>query len=232
MSNYTKTVIASQRRISDARSILHSLINRQNRMCADLASLRQDYTITDVETFREETTRMRDELTMALDDAYERHDAAVRLIEEHVREVHGNRVTLEDAKHAVQHLSEWSAASDAIDERVAAAVAERDPDNVGTGMIYSAYDLKDGLPQDNLDTVFAHGSYWVKVEGCDYFGNGESYQSEATVTDPTMLDLAIHANASIPVTGDRHHCFFEGARVLSIPGGWDEPGVIVLHFGS
>lgn len=229
MTTYTKLVIESQTNLVNARTRLQEIVSQQNSMCAGLASLRSDYTVTDLETFRERIRSLRDEVTCALDDAYEAHDAAVDLIEERIRERAGLPTREEEAK---TEGDRWIAASRAIHARITAAVKERDPDNVSAGMIYSAYDLKDDIPQDNLDTVFAHGSYWVTVEGCDYFGNGESYKSEATVTDPTMLDLAIHANASMPVTGDRHHIFFEGARVLSIPGGWDEPGVIVLHFGS
>lgn len=93
---------------------------------------------------------------------------------------------------------------------------------------YSAYDSDENdIPVDNLDDVFAYGAYVVEVKGNDFFGNGASYTSDVII-NPRWKDLAVCANESVDVTGDRQHYFFEGATVARV----GNPGVIRLHFGS
>lgn len=129
-----------------------------------------------------------------------------------------------------------------IQDRVDAAIAENDVGKTGfikklqrgerlDVVIYSAYenDVENDIPIDNLDEIPHRGTF-VVVNDYDSFwdstgGNGESYISEP-VTDPTWLELAIHANESMHVTGDYHHCFLENVQVV------DNGKALKLSFGS
>ena len=75
---------------------------------------------------------------------------------------------------------------------------------------YSAYrsDSKD-LPINNLNRVAVKGKVVFVAEHNDFWGEGESYESEV-VENPTWLQVAVLANAMMKTTGDLHHSFLEG----------------------
>lgn len=94
-------------------------------------------------------------------------------------------------------------------------------------VVYSAYKTDaEGLPINNLNDVAIQGTV-VLIQGYDDFwgiGGGKDYKSEP-ITNPTWLQLAVLANASILTTGDYHHVFLEGVHEVS-------PGVYQFSFGS
>jgi hypothetical protein len=102
-------------------------------------------------------------------------------------------------------------------------------------VIYSAYEVKDDLPVDNLDEVAFEGTFTVVGEYDEFWDGhggmlrestercGREYKSEP-ITNPTWLQLAVLANESIITTNDRHHVFFEIAK--------QQQDRIYLSFGS
>lgn len=107
-------------------------------------------------------------------------------------------------------------------------------------VIYSAYEVVDDMPVNNLDDIAFKGTfvvtgdydkYWDGMGGWHKAATG--YQSEPktggayesyTITDPTWLELAVLANECIISTNDLHHVFFEGAE--------QKEDVLRLYFGS
>ena len=94
---------------------------------------------------------------------------------------------------------------------------------------YSEYDEETDTPIDNLDEVPFEGTFVVVADYWDFWdstgGNGEIYISEP-VTNPTWLELTLLANEAMHVTGDYHHCFFEGVNLM------DDGKALKLSFGS
>ena len=95
---------------------------------------------------------------------------------------------------------------------------------------YSAYECAENphRPVDNLDEVPVTGKVKVVAPATWCNDAGENYESDI-LESPTYLELAVLANESIKVTGDRHHIFFEGVLVRR-----EEDGVkiVEMYFGS
>jgi len=85
-------------------------------------------------------------------------------------------------------------------------------------VIYSCYKYSDDeekkcLGHHDLDAVALEGGpYEVFRGGDDYYsinsGNGKSYTSKVTYTNPTYLQLVLECNKGIEATGDFQHVFF------------------------
>jgi hypothetical protein len=104
----------------------------------------------------------------------------------------------------------YDAAMERIELRVMAGVFASGQRRVR--VVYSAYDEdEDGVPVDNLDEVAVRGKCVLVGPANEYFGGPRSREYRSGVLeDPTWLQVAVHANAAIAVTRDRHHLFLEG----------------------
>ena len=90
-------------------------------------------------------------------------------------------------------------------------------------VVYSAYEKES---EDNLDEIPCRGEFQIiAVHHSDFWGKGKDYVSES-IRNPTWLDIAVHANASIPITGDHHHIYLEGIRPVK------KKKIMFLCFGS
>lgn len=124
-----------------------------------------------------------------------------------------NIKTEEQVEKEKQEAEDWKvkyrAAVDPMHEKVRKAIEANGQECI---VIYSAYSSKDDIPVDNLDTIAMQGNCVFVDSGDDFFGNGESYESDVFY-NPTWLDVAVIANEMILKTGDKHHCFLEGIYV-------------------
>jgi len=91
-------------------------------------------------------------------------------------------------------------------------------------VIYSAYDVIDDLPVNNLHEIPYRGTFTVVAEHDDFWDGmgsgwvgdtesmseprGRNYES-VVVTDPTWLALSVLANQAIIATNDLHHVYLE-----------------------
>lgn len=121
------------------------------------------------------------------------------------------------------NFDKWMARAHSMEQRVDEACIAAGHKNVV--VIYSAYALDaDEYQTDNLDEVAAEGTFRLFSRHDDFWGKGKDYLSEEEITNPTWLQVAVHANASIHVTGDYHHVFLEGVEVNG--------NRLIMHFGS
>lgn len=103
--------------------------------------------------------------------------------------------------------------------------------NLNLDSEYSAWGKdKRGNPIYNLNEVATKGKVMVVAEGDEFFGGrkSKSYQS-SILENPTWLDLYKESHDVMKMTGDEHHCFFEGFRIKEIKNGIK---VIELVMGS
>lgn len=141
---------------------------------------------------------------------------------------------------------------DAINDKVDAAIVASGENNkeefikrltrgVAKLVIYSAYEVVDDMPINNLDDVAFKGTfvvtgfydrYWDGMGGWYKFATGYKNESKSggayksdPITDPTWLQLAVLANECIIATNDLHHVFFEGIDA-------NGDGTLRLLFGS
>jgi hypothetical protein len=113
----------------------------------------------------------------------------------------------------------YEEALDRIELRVMAGVYASGQRRVR--VCYSAYEEDgSGVPLDNLDQVAVKGRCVLVGPADEYFGGPRSreYRSEV-LENPTWLQVAVHANAAIAVTRDRHHVFLEGLWPPGTGGG-------------
>jgi len=96
-------------------------------------------------------------------------------------------------------------------EKIRARIAERI-----TGecvILYDAFGLDEsGMPIDNLDMIAYRGTARLVDDCNDYFDG-------PVLTTPTWLEIAIHANAIMIATGDRHHVWLDGVYENEIDDG-------------
>jgi hypothetical protein len=78
---------------------------------------------------------------------------------------------------------------------------------------YSAYEVVDDVPVDNLDDVPIKGKIKFVQNHDEFWGKGKHYVSEV-VESPTWLDICVLADEMIKATGDFHHHFLEGVGVV------------------
>lgn len=135
-------------------------------------------------------------------------------------------ITAERKKTKLE-INEYHRRTNRMQELVEEACREFGDEDIP--VIYSAWmsyaDKEHNLPISNLFDVAFLGEYTVRSCPYAWLGEGGVEFTYGPVVNPTWLDLAVLANASIITTGDRHHCFFEGANL-------NENGDIVLGFGS
>lgn len=132
---------------------------------------------------------------------------------------------------------EYSTLLNEMTDRVDAAIVASGEDNkeefvrrlkfgIAHLVIYSAYEVVDDLPINNLDDVAFKGTFGVTGDYDEFWDGrsgwlnqttgyhnelaGSAYKSDP-ITDPTWLQLAVLANECIIATNDTHHVFFEGA---------------------
>lgn len=110
--------------------------------------------------------------------------------------------------------SSYYDAMDLMDKKIDAAF-----NNKERIVLYSAYetnydDVTDDNIIDNLDKIAINGECIMTMRHTPLFGPGEPYTSDL-LTDPTWLDLTLLANQMMEITGDLHHCFFEGVILVS-----------------
>lgn len=113
----------------------------------------------------------------------------------------------------------YSKASRAIDDRLAATI--KNPH-----VQYSAYQTKDDIPIDNLDSVAIEGKVRFVHRDDYHWGNGSTYKSEI-VENPTWLQVCALADAMIKETEDFHHVFLEDIEITET----DSEGVKICRFG-
>ena len=65
-------------------------------------------------------------------------------------------------------------------------------------------------------------------KGDDFFGNGESYESDV-YHNPTWLDVCVIANEMICRTGNFHHVYLEG---IHLQEGLLHPSGVLLSIGN
>lgn len=119
---------------------------------------------------------------------------------------------------------EWANACNAIQARVDEACDAAG--HQSTVVFYSAYPhdgSEERIPVDNLDEAVAEGEFYITAVNSPFWGEGEDYKS-GPITNPTWMDVAVAANASIPVTGDNHHRFLEGIN--------KQDDCLEMYFGS
>jgi len=110
-----------------------------------------------------------------------------------------------------------------IEERAAESLP------AGALVVFGAFELDaDGLPVDNLDKVAVEGRCIFMQKHDPFFGKGKDFTS-GEFSSPTWLQVCWVANEMIHVTGDQHHVFLEGVRLLK-----EENGVkcLDLEMGS
>ena len=70
------------------------------------------------------------------------------------------------------------------------------------------------FPVNNLNQIPLVGEIQFHARHDPFWGSGRSYQS-AVVKSPTWLEIALLANDMIKATGDYHHQFLEGVKVVA-----------------
>lgn len=74
---------------------------------------------------------------------------------------------------------------------------------------YASYILDEkGIPVNNLHQLAIRGKVAVIVNLDGYI------ETLSFIEDPTYLDLSVLANEQIIWSGDYHHCFFEGFKII------------------
>jgi hypothetical protein len=107
---------------------------------------------------------------------------------------------------------EYGLRLDAMHARIAERLGEKPV------VFYSAYITDEReLPVDNLDDVPIEGAIQFRTTHQPFWGPGRSFAS-AVVTSPTWLEIAVLADAMIRTTGDYHHQFLEGVKLLAACG--------------
>ena len=77
-------------------------------------------------------------------------------------------------------------------------------------IIYDAFKCDaSGMPIDNLDSIAYSGTMRLIDDIHDYFDG-------PVLTNPTWLEIAVHANSIMIATGDRHHVFLDGIYEVGI----------------
>jgi len=122
-------------------------------------------------------------------------------------------------------------AKDEVFQQRLSEIEERAAESLPSGalVVYSAFELDaDGLPVDNLDKVAVEGRCIFMQKHDPFFGKGQNFTS-GEFSSPTWLQVCWVANEMIHVTGDQHHVFLEGVRLLK-----EENGVkyLDLEMGS
>lgn len=126
----------------------------------------------------------------------------------------------------------YRVASDAIEERVEAAIRESGEQ---VHVIYSAYKMDErDVPVDDLDespilgpVVFEQLSDWKGEEAEGYDRETWDDYRSGVADSPTWLTIAVFANRMIETTGDFHHVFLEGVMDT---GRKTEDGVPIYSF--